>query len=109
MRHDDIWCILYGVKKIVYWLPRILAICYILFFSVFAFDVPSEPQWLLALFMHLIPSMVLLIITMVAWKRERLGGILFGLAGIFMLLFYHTVGIALPAFVIGFLFLIKKS
>ncbi|MFZ2024860.1 MAG: hypothetical protein WAV51_01075 [Microgenomates group bacterium] len=97
------------MKNILYWLPRILAIFYVVFFSIFALDVFSEPQWILALFMHLIPSMVLLIMTIVAWKRERVGGILFCLAGVFMLVFYHTVWITLPAFVISFLLLIKKG
>ncbi len=102
-------CILCVVKKFFYWLPRILAILYICFFSVFALDVFGEPQWPLALFMHLIPSMVLLTMTIVAWKKERVGGILFFLAGVFILVFYHTLWMALPAFAISFLLLIKKK
>jgi len=108
MRQGDIQVYTKKVKKILYWLPRILAIFYICFFGMFAFDVFGEPQWLLALFMHLIPSIVLLFLTVVAWKKERVGGILFCLAGVFMLVYYHTIGIALPAFAISFLFLLKK-
>ncbi len=104
MRQGDIQVYTKIVKKIVYWLPRILAIFYICFFGVFAFDVFGKPQWLLALFMHLIPSIVLLLFTVVAWKKERVGGILFCLAGVFILVFYSSIPIALPAFVISFLF-----
>lgn len=93
--------ILEGVKKVLYWPPRILAVLYIAFFSVFAFD---ALQNLVAFFIHLIPSLILLCLTSIAWKRERLGGILFCLAGICIGLFYHSVAVAAPAFVIGFMF-----
>ena len=99
----------YSVKKMLYWLPRIFAILYILFFSIFALDVFSDPHWFIALFMHLIPSSILLIITIVAWKRARLGGILFFLAGICISIFYHSFAVAVPAFVISVLFLSASS
>lgn len=98
------------MKKIVYWLPRILSILFIAFISMFALDVFSEPRWLLALFMHLIPSYFLIAITIVAWKHEMLGGILFLVAGFALLIFTHfeALIIGIPAFIIGALFLGKK-
>jgi len=97
------------MKKIVYWLPRILSILFIAFISVFALDVFSEPRWLLALFIHLIPGYFLVAITIVAWKHEILGGFLFLIAGFALLIFTHfeALIIGIPAFVIGALFLGK--
>lgn len=98
------------MKKIFYWLPRILAILFIVFISMFALDVFSEPNWPLALFMHLIPSYLLITITIIAWKNEVLGGFLFLIAGFVLLIFTHfeALIIGIPAFVIGVLFLVKK-
>jgi len=98
------------MKKFLYWLPRVLTILFIAFISVFALDVFSEPNWPLALFMHLIPSYFLVAITIIAWRREVLGGILFLIAGFALLIFTHfeALIIGAPAFVIGLLFLITK-
>ena len=93
------------MKKVLYWLPRVLAILFIAFISMFALDVFGEPQWFLALFMHLIPSLILIGITLVAWRHERVGGFLFLVIGLVMMSFYHSPIIASPAFVIGVLFL----
>ena len=98
------------MKKIIYWLPRVLSILFIAFIGMFALDVFSEPNWPLALFMHLVPSYFLIAITIVAWKHEMLGGILFLIAGVVLLIFTHfeALIIGIPAFVIGILFLGKK-
>jgi hypothetical protein len=94
------------VRKILYWLPRVLAIFFIAFISIFALDVFEQPQWFLALLIHLIPSYILSLITFVAWKHERAGGFLFLLAGLAMFMFFHSIYIAIPALVIGLLFLV---
>jgi len=93
------------MKKISYWLPRFLAISLILFISMFALDVFEEPQWFLALFMHLIPSFILVILTVFAWKNEKIGGVCFLLAGLAAIIFYHSLIIAIPTLIIGVLFL----
>jgi hypothetical protein len=67
-------------------------------------DVLSEPHWVLALVMHLIPSFILVLLTTIAWKNEKIGGIFFLIAGVSMVLFFHSMVIAVPAFVIGILF-----
>jgi hypothetical protein len=95
-------------KKWRYWLPRVLAILWIIFMSIFALDAFDNPQWLLALLIHLMPSFILVVITLIAWKGERLGGILFLITGGIIGLFFHSLIIALPAFIIGFLFITRK-
>lgn len=93
------------MKKILYWLPRILSILFIAFISVFALDVFGMPQWYIALPMHLIPSFVLTGLTIIAWKHERIGGLLFLIVGLATISFYHSLVISVPAFMIGALFL----
>ena len=98
--------------KFQFCLPRVLAIILIAFLSVFALDAFDEPNWPLALFMHLIPNFLLLVILAVAWKKAKIGGILFLLAGLFAAGFFHGLTAflitAVPAFVIGILFLISN-
>jgi len=96
------------MKKTLYWIPRILSIALILFFSMFAFDVFDQPQWFLALLIHLIPSFILIMLTLIAWKREYIGGLLFILIGFIMLRFYNSMVIASPALLIGILFLTEN-
>lgn len=74
------------LRKFVYWVARLLAIAGILFISMFALDVFGlDKPWTeiaLALFMHLLPSFVLIAILVIAWRIEWLGGILFVLVGL---------------------------
>jgi hypothetical protein len=97
------------MKNIFFWLPRVLSILFIIFVSIFALDVFGQPQWFMALLIHLIPSFILIILAIIAWKKELLGGLLFLIAGLAMLIFYHSVVIFLPAFVIGTIFLISAK
>lgn len=65
---------------IIRWTPRILCILAVLFVSLFAFD-SFDPrltfaQQLGGFFIHLIPSFVLLILLLIAWRWELAGGIL---------------------------------
>ncbi len=69
------------ISKALYWIPRILAIIFILFISLFSLDVFDMGLgfWgtLFALFTHLIPSFLLTGILIVAWKYEIAGAITF--------------------------------
>ena len=98
------------MKQIFYWLPRILAILFVAFISMFALDVFGEPQWFLALLMHLIPSFILVTLTVIAWKYEQLGGLLFIVAGVFLLISsrFESLIISVPAIIVGVLFLNRK-
>ena len=98
-------------------LPRIIAILYIAFISIFAFDVFEEGYgfWgtTLALFMHLIPSFLLIACLILAWKRPAAGGAIFVVMGIVFTLFFRTYQrpenfliVSLPLLIIGVLFVI---
>lgn len=67
--------------RIIYWTPRIICILAILFISIFALDAfdPNLSIWkqLQDFAMHMIPSFVLLLILLTAWKWELVGGIIF--------------------------------
>lgn len=104
--------------KLLYLLPRILALGYILFLSLFALDVfiPGKNliYYAVALFMHLIPNILLTILLIIAWRKEVLGGVLFILAGILFFLYFRNpilINTLLlgPIFIIGLLFLLHKK
>ncbi|MBU0758678.1 MAG: hypothetical protein KKF44_11525 [Nanoarchaeota archaeon] len=105
--------------KAFYYTPRVLSVFYLLFISMFSFDVFGEGyafwEMILGFFMHLLPSFVLLTITIIAWKKEKLGGILFiGLSIIFTVFFKTYMEIisflliSFPLFFIGVLFLFNR-
>jgi hypothetical protein len=108
-------------KRALFWTPRLLSIAYIAFLMLFALDVFGEGYgwWgtLLALTIHLLPSLVLVAGLVLAWRREWIGAALYGSAG---MLYAITVlqrrlapavklnwilTIAGPAFVVAALFL----
>lgn len=108
-------------SKFIYWTPRVLAILFILFlmlFSLDVFDAASGPREIaLGLLIHNIPTLILLMALIISWKYEIVGGIAFILAGLLYIVFMKTgnqfewmilsfLMIAVPAFLIGILFLI---
>lgn len=116
------------INKFLYWTPRILAIVFILFLAMFSLDVfeGNYGFWgtLGGLFMHNIPALILLAVTIISWKREIVGAIVFILFGILYILriaigaaissqppwhiaLYWSLIIAGPAFLTGILFLIN--
>lgn len=113
------------VSKFIYWTPRVLSISFIIFLSLFSLDVISSgltaKEIIIGLFMHNIPSLVLLILLIISWKYEIVGGIAFLLAGILYIIFASHAAItwymalswsliiAGPAFFIGILFMINWS
>jgi hypothetical protein len=113
-----------------HWLPRIICILAILFVSMFAADAFSPEltfwQQIGAFLMHLIPSFVLLLFLVIAWKWELVGGIILTLTGIVMSPFifnlnynrnHFSVGqcigilcmITLPFIIVGILFIISHN
>jgi hypothetical protein len=104
-------------RRLLFWTPRVLGIAFTLFISVFAMDVFNEhyrlPQLLLALGMHLIPTALVAVALVVAWKWEWVGAVLFfGLGVAYIVSMWGRFGwdtyalIAGPAFFMGLLFLI---
>ena len=107
-------------KQLIFWSPRILAVLYAMFISLFALDVFSEGtgfwQTVGALALHLIPTGIVVGLLVLSLRRERLGGALFVLTGIVYAIpamaHLHTavvLVIAGPLFAIGILFLLNGS
>jgi len=105
-------------RKIFYYLPRVLSIFFILFLGLFALDVfemgKFEPAMVVGFIVHLIPNFLLLAILLIAWKSDRIGGILFIILSLLFTIFFRTYSepmtfllISLPVFMIGVLFLIS--
>lgn len=121
------------INRFIYWTPRILSILLILFLIIFSLDVFDMKLGffgtIVGLFMHNIPVFILLIVLLISWKYEIVGGIVFILVGLLysilsiirvifsnpseLYMLIWALQIAGPAFLIGILFLIgwfkKKS
>jgi len=98
------------------WIPRIICILITAFTSVFAFDVFGQGNGILGTFLdflfHLIPTIIMIIILGFSWRRQWIGGIACTGLGIAFLIWSshnpgaYTVGIYLPLFLCGLLFLL---
>ena len=106
-----------SAKTILFWTPRILCILFTAFISIFAADVFEGNQgfWqtVLALLLHLIPAFLMLIILVVSWRWEWIGGTLFTGLGIFYIAWFWGrfhwsayVIISGSLFLLGFLFIL---
>ena len=113
--------------KVLHWLPRVICILAILFVSMFALDAfsPNLTIWqqIGAFIIHLIPSFILLMVLLIAWKWELVGGIIFIVIGLSLspFIFFHnykmnhsiwmSLGIisiiTLPFIIAGILFVIS--
>jgi hypothetical protein len=111
-------CELVCKEEIFCWVPRVLAILFIIFISLFALDVFGNGENLgevfLGLIIHLIPSIILIVLLLVSWRCEGIGGALFIVAGIIFTVFFNTYKefitfmlISGPAFLVGILFWIS--
>ena len=111
-----------SMERVLYWTPRIASIAFILFLALFSLDI-FEMQlgfWgtVLGLFMHNIPSLILLVVLLISWKHEIVGGIAFILAGLLYIamlmrnpfelyMIFWAMQISGIAFFIGILFLMN--
>lgn len=105
------------VSRLLYWIPRaftILAIIFMMMFSLDSFG-GNEPfkRKILGFLINNIPVFILIIILVIAWKHELIGGVLFILAfiagGIFFKSFSGNAGslvVIAPFFVTGVLFIL---
>ena len=108
-----------GIYRILTWAPRIIAILFIGFISLFALDsfsgdVPVGKQ-ILGFFIHLIPSFVLVACLIVAWKNRIFGGLLFLVVGMVFTIYFGTYKnptnfllISAPVLLVGVLFILSK-
>lgn len=112
------------VNNFVYWTPRILSILFILFLAMFSLDIFGNGytfwETVVGLIMHNIPTFILLILLIIAWKREWLGAITFVSFGLFYIvrllvtilmnppyrwyMLFWSLTITGPAFLVGVLF-----
>ncbi|HNW71606.1 MAG TPA: hypothetical protein PKZ36_00680 [Candidatus Paceibacterota bacterium] len=78
----------------------------------------SAKEIAIGLFMHNIPALILLIVVIISWKHEIVGGIVFILAGLLYIIMLiinssewymltWSLQIAGPAFLIGILFILN--
>ncbi|MBN2567768.1 hypothetical protein JXB02_06830 [Candidatus Woesearchaeota archaeon] len=93
----------------LWWLPRVLGILYILFISLFAFDVPILS---IGFLMHMLPSLLLVVALVIGWRWPIVGGWIFLMMGIAFVFFFNTYRqilslllISGPPIVLGVLFL----
>lgn len=111
----------------LFWTPRILSIAFICFLTLFSLDVfepgLSAGEIALGLLLHNIPSLVLIVLLIVSWKRDLVGAIGYlCIALLYMGVLAYSVltsnlpwylmlswnfTIAGPALVIGILFLLR--
>lgn len=109
------------VSKFIYWIPRVVSILFIIFLAMFSLDVftpgATAKDIIIGLFMHNIPSLILVVVLIISWKYEIVGGLVFILAGLvyiimvailqpWPLVLTWSLTIAGPAFLIGILFMI---
>ncbi len=108
-------------QKSIYWLPRILSIILIIFYALFSLDIVtsdlSVEMIIIGLFLHNIPTLILLIALIISWRYEIVGGVVFILASLLYVIVIFTGSlpwnhvllwsliVAGPAFLIGALFL----
>lgn len=101
--------------EILRWSTRILSVLVAIFLSLFALDVFNEgysgSELLVALLMNLIPSFLVLVAVIVAWRNEKWGAIAFALLGLSYIIFawgkfdlLTYIAISGPLFLIAGLF-----
>jgi hypothetical protein len=76
-----------SVKRVLFWTPRVLGILFAIFVSVFALDVFGEGyglgQTIGALLLHLVPTYIVVIALVIAWRWEWVGAVLFSALAVF--------------------------
>ncbi len=103
--------------KVLFWFPRILAILAILFMLMFGFDafMGNEPfgKKILSFLMNSIPAFVMILVLILAWKKEMIGGMIFILVFIGLGFFFKSfsgntasLGIITPFLLTGIMFIV---
>ncbi len=105
--------------KLLRWTPRVLSILVILILLLFSLDVfdggPFHLVWL-GFLIHNIPTIVLIVLTILSWKKPLFGAISLMLVGLVFILYmvinqgadslYPILTIGLPLMITGILFLV---
>lgn len=101
------------MKKVLFYTPRVLSILIVLFFSMFILEgFDSNFGWQSGV-AHLLLALVVLAITIIAWKLPKIGGgifIAFGVGLLFVSRFNpSSLLIAIVPLITGILFLLQKN
>lgn len=108
-----------SVKRLLFWMPRILCIAFAVFVSLFALDVFGEGydffETILAFLIHLIPAGIILIALVISWRWEWIGSIAFTALGVVYIVIFRDrefswsvyVIMSGPLFLLSVLFLIN--
>ena len=107
------------MKKLLTWLPRIIAILFTGMLSIFAFDAFSTKtaiwEQLIGFIIHLVPAISAAVCLLVAWRYRIVGGMLFLILGLVFTVYfgaYHSMAyfsiISLPPLVAGILFILSQ-
>jgi hypothetical protein len=88
------------LARIIHWAPRVAAILIILFVSLFSLDVfemeAAPLELLVGFLMHNLPSIVMLVLLIFAWKRPVVGFVAFLVAAALFAIFFVRSIYALP-------------
>lgn len=101
------------LSNALYWAPRVVCLLYIGFISLFALDVfnceNNLAQTFVALAMHLIPSALIFLALVIAWRWELAGSLLFDVLAVGWFIYVGDLGksliITAPLLVISSLFI----
>jgi hypothetical protein len=92
------------MKKLIYYLPRALAVLIVFFFALFILEGFSPEFFWQDSLSHLVITAIMLLATILAWKKPKVGSWFFILAGIY---FIKGLFLSIPLLLAGILFLIE--
>jgi hypothetical protein len=106
-------------SKIMYWIPRVLTIVFILFMTIFSLDVFGGDETfgakMLGFLVHNIPVLIIIAILIIAWRQEIIGGALLMLAALTGTHYFHSFSgnpgslvVLAPFFLTGILFILHQ-
>ena len=109
-------------QKSFYWFPRgagiiCAAFCFILAFGVFTEEDGTPLEKTIEFFMQLIPFLIMIVLLLISWKWELIGGICYIILGIaiivYMIIFrpeiwYNSFFLSGPLFFVGLLFIMHN-
>lgn len=87
-------------RKLLYWFPRIVALLFSLLIIFFAISVIGQGFSWATFVLALIPGLILIITTIIAWRYEVAGGTIFVLLGVLYLLIAMGTNISADAVLI---------
>ena len=90
------------MKKILLYLPRIFSVIIVAFFAMFILE-GFDPNfgWRSGL-MHFLLALLILAVTIISWKKPKIGGWLFIILGLY---FWNNIFVAAVHIITGVLFL----